>query len=366
MRAATVDEPVPDSLRGVLAEGAEALDVTIRQHSLGQLVRFGEEPGGGDWASRALHDPSPYVQRRAVEALGARLPERRSMTHLQEVVGRVDIDAYTRGHAARLLAGADDLSTLPVVQDALTASQEDWERAPLAFAALMLGDDDALAGLDQALRRGDFPMEVDFFLDLGVSGRPELAEPLAAATERLEEDLLLPAAVSLIRLGHDTGPRVVKDVLGADDPELRLQALDFLADLEGDESTALIERARAAGPPPVSTYAELVAFARGEGSPRLALEQVTRIDRESRQQAVWAMGRHLVAVPDTRHERDLRQALRYALGDVELVVVHEAIEALALAGGPDDVPALEDLLQQEFLGVRVAVAAAILEIGSRG
>jgi len=366
VRAATVDEPVPDSPTGVLAEGAEALDVTIRQLSLGQLVRFSEDPGGGDWAGRALHDPSPYVRRRAVEALGSRLPEELSRIRLQEVVGRADIDAYTRGQAARLLASAEDHSTLPVVQEALASSQEDWERAPLAFAALVLGDDDALEGLDEALRRGDFPMEVDFFLDLGLSGRAELAEPLAAATERLEEDLLLPAAVSLIRLGHDRGSRLVREALGAEDPEIRLQALDFLADLEGDEATALIERARASGPPPVSSYAELVAFARGEGSPRLALEQAASIDREDRQQAVWAMGRHLLAAPETRHASDLRRALRRALGDVELVVVHEAIEALAVAGRPGDVPALEELLQQELLGVRVAVAAAILEIGSRG
>jgi len=365
VRAATVDEPVPGTPRAVLAEGAQALDVSVRQLSLGQLVRHSELPGGGGWTPRALLDPSPYVQRRAIEALGDRLPEPEAATELLQVLKREGVEPYTRGMAGTRLAAQGDARALAPLQAALSDVDEAWAQAPLALPCAMLGDTDALALLQAGLRRGDFPLELDFFLALGNSGLTGLREPLAEGAGRLEEDLIAPAAASLVRLGSPAGEALFREMLSAPDPELRLQALDFLAPLEGDVAAGLIAKATGPGPASVSAYAELVQLARGEGTPRDALAFSRSIDREDRQQAVWALGHYLVAVPDPKQEGAVRERLDQALDDVELLVVHEALKALARAGVPDDLPALEELMQQEFVAVRVAAASAILEIESR-
>ena len=61
----------------------------------------------------------------------------------------------------------------------------------------------------------------------------------------------------------------------------------------------------------------------------------------------------------------MRDRLDQALDDVELLVVHEALRAFARAGTLEDLPALEELLRQEFEAVRVAAASAILAIEAR-
>ncbi len=349
----------------MLAEGAEALDVSVRQKALGQLVRHSAQPGGGAWGPRTLLDPSPYVQRRGIEALGDRLPEPESLEQLVQVVRRSEADPYTRGLAGRLLAQQGDGRSLPALQEAIEASEAAWERAPLALASAMMGDADAVGVLAEALERGEFPLEVDFFLALGSSGLGDLAGPLAAGTGRLEEDLLLPAAASLVRLGDTEGERLFREALSGEDLEIRLQAVDFLADLEGETATALIERAILLGPESVRTYGNLALLARGQGSPRDALALSRSLDREDRKQAVWALGRYLETGPSPRQAQAVRECLRLSLGDVELMVVHEAIRALGAVGLPDDRPALEELMRQEFVAVRVAAAAAVLDIESR-
>jgi len=365
VKAATVDEPAPGTPRGVLAQGAEALDVSVRQQSLGQLVRHSEQPGGGSWAPRALLDPSPYVQRRSIEALGDRLPEPQAAERLLGVIGRDGVEPYTRGLAGAMLAAHGDTRALDPLQAALAQADQGWEQAPLALPAAMLGDEQALVLLQASLRRGEFPLELDFFLALGTSGLAGLAEPLAEGATRLEEDLLAPAAASLVRLESPAGEALFQQMLTDADPELRLQALDFLAPLEGDVADRLIARAAGPGPAVVSAYAELVQLSRGQGSPRAALEFSRGIDREDRQQAVWALGHYLVAAPTPKQESAVRERLIQALNDVELLVVHEAIRALARAGTLADLPALQELTQQEFVAVRVAAASAILDIQAR-
>jgi HEAT repeat protein len=365
VKAATSDDHSMASPRAVLAEGAEALDVGVRLQALGQLVRHSEQPGGGQWSPRALMDPSPYVQRRGVEALRQRLPEPESSEQLVQVVGRPGVEPYTRGLAGRALATQGDTRALPALQDALAASEQDWERAPLALAAAMMGDEQALLPLRVALERGDFPLEVEFFLACGTSGLDGLAEALAQGSARLEEDLVLPAAASLIRLGSSDGETLFREALASDDPELRLQAIDFLADVEGDTATDLIRRARMLGPAPVSRYAEMALVSRGQESAKPAMELSRSLDREDRKQAVWALGGYLAATDSPRHETAVRESLRASLADVELMVVHEAIRSLGRVGLPADVPALEELMQQEFVAVRVAAAGAVLDIQQR-
>src|SRR5690606_29906884 len=87
----------------VLTDAADDLDPTPRARALRLLVEHAEAPGGGDWASRALLDPSPWVQRAGVEGLVARLPEPESAQRLERYVAREGADPYVRGLAARSL-----------------------------------------------------------------------------------------------------------------------------------------------------------------------------------------------------------------------------------------------------------------------
>ena len=69
---------------GVLEQASTLVDTSIRQRALYLLVRFTPEPGGGIWSPRGLGDPSPYVQRRCVEALMKRTNDPSALTKLKE------------------------------------------------------------------------------------------------------------------------------------------------------------------------------------------------------------------------------------------------------------------------------------------
>ena len=97
------------------------------------------------WGPRGLWDPSPWVQRAAIEALDTR----DAHDLLTSFVGRADAAPTSRALAALALdPGAVSLS------DAWRAAEAPWTRAPLALAAWHHGDDDALPALTAALATG--------------------------------------------------------------------------------------------------------------------------------------------------------------------------------------------------------------------
>ena len=140
----------------------------MRQRANYLLVRFWHEEGGGAWAQRGLHDPNPYVQRRSIEALAQRIHEPTSLALLNVFAQRESSDPYSRGKAAIHLAQADNNESLSSLIRNLQSEAHHSEHAPIALAAHIMGDPSALPILIQAIEKGDFPLEVDFFLDLSL------------------------------------------------------------------------------------------------------------------------------------------------------------------------------------------------------
>ncbi len=350
-----------------LVAASESLDPGIRGRALGLLIRYDEAPGGGSWAPRALFDPSSYVQRQAVDALEKRLDEEASVDLLETFVRRERIDPYTRGRASVVLALSGHSDERDTLSSAWKAEELHWRRAPLALGALMMGDEEALLGLSEALARGDLPLEIDFFWDLGLSGREELARPLIEGLDLVEETLVLPTAVALISLGHPKGEALFRDALGDKDIELRLEALDYVVELHNEPvARRLLRRARTGGPEAVRRYAELALVARGELEPEPAYEALGNVDRELRQQGVWALAGWLFASPDgsRRERRQAHKLLLASLGDPSPAVVQTAIMGLAKVGRSEDRAVLAALLQEETVGLGVEAAGAMLAINA--
>jgi HEAT repeat protein len=352
-----------------LVAATEDLEPGIRGRALGLLILHDLEPGGGSWAPRALFDPNAYVQRQAVQALGARIDEEHSVALLEAFVRRESgVDPYTRSHAAMVLAAAGHTDTLDALSAAWRAESRHWRRAPLALAALTLGDEEALPVLIEDLGRGDFPLEVTFYLDVGRSGRPELAKPLIDGLDLLEETLVLPTAVALVGLDHRKGEAMFRDALGDGNIELRLEAIDYLVDLDDQQvARQLLRKAKSSGPDAVRRYAELALVARGEQGPEPAYEALADVDRELRQQGVWALAGWLACSPDAprRDRKEAYKLLLATLGDPSPAVVQQAITGLGEVGRSGDRSLLASMLTEDTPGLGVEAAGAMLAIDAK-
>ena len=201
--------------------------------------------------------------------------------------------------------------------------------------------------------------------DVGRADIEGLAPALVEASERVEEELVLPIAAALLQLGDRHGQALFRQALGADLPEQRMEAVDYLVRLEGEDAVELLEKARSAGPEPVRTYARMGLLARGLEDPELALEAMASADREQRKHAVWALSTY-ISVAEGLPKRELKRlqsALRMGLVDPEVVVVIETIRGLARAGSPDDRALVAGLIEDDpALALEVEVAGALLEM----
>jgi HEAT repeat protein len=353
---------MPAPWREVLEAASQDVDVATRQEALGLLVGLGVRPE--PHASRALFDPSPYVRRSAVEALGARLPEPESLALLQDFVLREDVDPYTRGHAGLLLAESGHAEALAVLAAAAAAAEiQWWQAAPLQLAVLAMGDDAVLPSLQAGLARGDFPLELMFFHDCGRVERPELVEGLVAAAVRVEEELVLPIAASLVRLGSPEGEALFAGLLASPVSEARLEALDFLEPLAGSAVESLLQGATRDRDPLVANYARLIEVRRGDRGLSEAIALAEDLDRQTRSQALWALeGRVLREEALGRREMQRLESLaRGALEDSEYLVATAAVGLLGALGTKQALSALEVGLEVESLRFRVEVVRALLE-----
>ncbi|MEZ4240351.1 MAG: HEAT repeat domain-containing protein, partial [Myxococcota bacterium] len=163
-----------------LRAGADNLDPGPRARALALLV---EHEGPDPWARRALLDPSEWVRRAGIEALGARTDDL-SRELLEGVVTDDESDPYLRALAALEAPGPD---TAAAIGRALDEADEPWQIAPLAFAASRLGDEAAGDKLERALQTGELPLDLQFVEALGRSGDPAVAAALVQAQERVEE-----------------------------------------------------------------------------------------------------------------------------------------------------------------------------------
>ena len=227
---------------GILEQASTLVDTSIRQRALYLLVRFLPTPVAA-LVTRGLGDPSPYVQRRCVRALSARQNDPAALDHLKKHALTSNRDPYSRGLAALTIAKTKDNSILPELLEALKDSSHHSRRAPIAFAAHAMGDPEAGTWLEAALKKGDFPLEIDFFSILGTQPTPKLADALQTGLPFLEEELHLPIAISLMDIQHPKGERLFLEALQDEDIERQHEALDFLRLSTAPQRIKLIERA---------------------------------------------------------------------------------------------------------------------------
>ena len=358
-----------DRAQATLERGAKDLDVAIRCRALALLIVTSPEPGGGPWGPRALWDPSPWVEKRGVEALSVRIAEPETKALLRDLAKRSTADPYARGSAGMRLALAGDKTVLPELVSAYQQEEQPWRAAPLALAAATMGDAEAIPVLDKALRAGELPLEIGFVADVGRSRLTVLVPALVEATTRVEEPLVLPLAAALVELGSAAGESLFHQAVSSADQEERLEALDFLVELRAPAVSPLLRRASHGGSDLVRHYASFALLVQGEGSvAAVATAAVEDPDREVRSLAVRCLGKAL-ADGASMHARDHRvahRALQKALEDPEDVVLTEALQALAHTGDPEDLALIGALLDAEALALQVEAAGAVLSIRNDG
>lgn len=377
-----VHAPVEGRAGEVLIRGTADLDISVRARSLAWLIRLDPAPGGGTWTPRALHDPAPFVQQLAVEALASRIQEEEARRALADLVRRDRVDPYVRGQAALRLAWAGDSRAAADTAAAWRAQRDAWDVAPLALAAAVLGDPEAVVALSRALEEGAFPLETGFFLDIGGSGLVGLVPALETAGGLVEEELQLPLAVTRAALGDRGGVRAVRKVLRGQDAAFQLDALDYLSDVRGPMGARLVRSTRPHRDPTVRAFRRLARVAQGSRRVSAAERAWRSEDREVRARALEAVAQALrwteLSGPEARVARRMANE---GLSDEEYVVQLQALRCLAVAGRREDLqaaaqggaagegrggePALLLLLEDESPLVRIEAAAAILSLSAR-
>lgn len=350
--------PDADAARAQLEDATASLDVTTRRFALVSLMALDDEAGGGSWAARGLWDPEPAVQRSTISALDLRLPEADTVSVLQAFVARPGLDPYVRCSAAGVLARAGDQSTLPHVQEAMSAASAAWQAAPCALAAAQMGDAGALQVLQASLREGELPLDMHFLNDLGRSGLSQVSPALREGLELMEEEVELAVAAALLELGDEAGATMLRRALSGNDPVRQLEAVDFLLESSSERANVLLRRASGE----VGLAASLALIAKGQDLPYLAIESLLSNDREIRALACLALGRWLEADLDAprRAGRLAHEALLHSLLDPEEQVRLEAIRALGVHGRSADASALAPLARSDASGWQGVVASAAL------
>jgi hypothetical protein len=333
---------------------------------LAARIRTSPEPGGGAWAQQALWDPEPWVRRQGADALAQRLPEPAARDALRTFVGRADVDAYTRCGAALRLARNGDRETLPDVQAALSRAAEGWEAAPCALAASEMGDPEAGARLDAALREGELPLELAFVAALGASALPDVVASVGVAVDLVEEPLRIPLAAAWMELGAPAGASVLRDALGSDRLDQRLTVIDFLIGSDAAPAGELLRKAASADDSPSRRYAQLV-MASHDGALGPVEAAAVDEDRDARMLAMTLTGELLVRAPDlaTRAGNRARALLAAGLDDPDDAVRIAAAEALGRVGTLSETDELENTLAAEGAALRLAGACALMDIHAR-
>jgi hypothetical protein len=308
------------------------------------------------WGPRGLWDPSPWVQRAAIEALDTR----DAHDLLTSFVGRADAAPTSRALAALALdPGAVSLS------DAWRAAEAPWTRAPLALAAWHHGDDDALPALTAALATGELDVDAAFFAALAQRSQPDVLAALAEAQARAEPELAIQLAATRLRCGDAKAAVPLRKALDGSAEE-QLEALDALGALPGAAADELITRAASSAHELVRRDALLLAAARLGQQPERLTDALDDPDREVRLFAVAASRIALAQGPASRQvAKEARRALVEALVDPDLQVRAEAARGVGEHRVVEARAALEALLTDEVAWVRVEAAGALLALDQR-
>lgn len=361
--APTIDPTLPERPESipeqapleVLESGAAALDPALRARALELLI---SEVGPG-WSARALGDPSPWVQRAAVRALIHR-DDPESHSQLERFTGQPDRDLIVRSLAAVWMPSPGIARS---IAGAWRREPEPWRRVPLALAALVNGEPDARDGLTEALQTGELPLEIELILELGHTGDTALLPSLEIAQGRVEEEIELAIAAARLLLGDAAAEQPFRRAVSGSDVERRLEALDYLVEIERPAATALLRRARSEGPELVSWYVDLALAARSGTDPELFSRAARDPDREVRQLAVRFS--RLAAAGGTSNKKvakAVRRGILEALTDPDTAVRIEAVRAARGLALLEAQPAVAALLADSSQQLRIEAAGTLLSL----
>lgn len=352
--------------QSILEQAAGHLDPTPRATALHWLILQDETPAGGEWGARALYDPSAWVQRAGVEALGERLDEPESLALLEEYVELGQADPYARATAGLRLATVGSERAAKVLAEAWRAETEPWIVAPLALASGAHGDSEAIGAVAEALATGEIGLELEFMKEVGASGHPELQAALKRGAEWVEDELELPYAVAMVQLGDPSGEQQLRKALQHPSPEVRLGVLDMLVELDHPTATALLQRARNDEASVIRSYARLALAARTRSDPDVFLKAWEDEDWEVRQLAVRLVARaaaHPVAGSSKKIAKTAERIVLEAFSDAENPVRLEAIRSAAALEMRGAAPTVAGMTQDPWLHLRIEAAGTALHLG---
>ena len=351
---------IDQTARTVLEGAADSLDPAIRGRALADLVRASPSPGGGAWAPRGLHDPSPRVRRDVADALDDRLPEPESLQALLALARRSEVDPLTACLA--LLPVAADSPAIGA-QAALVArrARSPAQAMPCWLAGVASGDDQAGHALHDALSRGVLKLDLPLLLGLARTPSPAISEGLAAGLDRVDELGQGAAAAVLLGQGNPRGAAALRQILAQGSEEAAMEAIDFLAALDVPAAEELLARAPRANSPRVATYVGLARLAHGVvvGT---ALHTAMQSDHDELLElalrcADTGMRRH----PDGSGVQRAAHRLAHvglASDDGRVRVATAAL--VATLGPPLPLATLADWLDADDIDVRLAAAAVLL------
>ena len=346
--------------RDVLEGAAGDLDPSLRAAALAMVLQL---DWGDAWDARALGDPSPWVQRRAVSALAAR----------GTPTVQAQLEAFAaqdhRAPVARAMAAirAPSSAMAATMEAAWPREPAPWNQLPLALASLVNGDAAAQEPLARTLSTGELPMDVELVLEVGRSGEVGLVGALQQAQARVERELELPIAAARWSLGDGTAEEAFRKAVSGPDVERRLEALDILLELDRDQARGLIAKARNQGPELVAWYADLALAADSGQDPGVFERAAVHADREVRELGMRFAGQAVDGgTPHRRVVRAAEKALLQGLADPDDTVVIaavQAVRALRLSAAHDE---LAPLLERDNARLRVEAAGTLLTLEAAG
>lgn len=340
--------------RAVLDQEAAELNPSLRAIALDLVLR---NDWGPEWDARALGDPSEWVQRRAVHALADRgTPDAQEL--LVAFIVEPSRDPMARATAA--LSIRNDASAAAIAA-AWRTEPTAWRRVPLALAALVHGDQEALAPLATTIERGELPLEIDLFHAMGQSADRALVPSLKQAQEVVEPEMVLPIAAARWMLGDATAEEPFRKAVVGKDIERRLEALDYLVRLDRDQVRGLLSKARATGPSLVTWYADLALAAADGTDPGLFERASNDPDREVRELAVrFATEVAASTEPNRRLARVAQDVLVQRLADEHATVRVAALRAVRQLRLVDAAATVDGMTGDDNRTVRLEASGTLL------
>ncbi len=331
---------VDAEVRGVLEAAASSLDPLERREALPVLIRLEAAPAGGTWGARGRYDPSYFVRRAVIPALGHRA-EAEADTLLEGLARETSLEPYTRGLAALELSFRDAARWRAPLAELAAATAADPEL--LLLAAAHAGDAAALARLGERLATGELPMDLSLPRAL-IRCRLPLQSSLAAAVEAVEP----PMAPSLAAAWWVADPVAARPwfvaALADPDEDLSIEAAEWLVELG------------AASPGPAASPVARALLDLADADTAEAIRAAESPDGDIRLAATRALGRLVQA---EGRGGAARRSLEDLASSGALPVRLAAIHQLGRVGGSEAV--LRTLLRDEQ--PRLQVAAAVAWVG---